>query len=393
MSAAAAAALKAKGNAEFSKGELAAAVSSWTEALSLLDRQPNPQGLHLLYGNRCVALLLVQRRGSCDCFAALFAWCMLPCMRCRAAQHRRPSFPKTAPPCSALLHSSCTVISLQQLSQTMCPYSPWILIPDILLPALSSHSAAAALKLGDFTAALRDAEAALAVEPAWAKALYRKAAALQGLGRRRDAAAAALAAAAAEPSNREVQALLRQLGSDAAAAAPAMSETTAGDGAADDSAAQQHHQQQRRRRQETPSGPGKPPPTAAMLPALLKSGPWEYMPAGAWAVLGGRQAGRRSGAAPCPHAQGAPVAAPPQAPTAACSLSLPACPSCLQPMGPTKTCCCFSTGWETDPPPLPPWPDAWRCRRRRRWRWAGRRRCRSARAGAAGTRLSQTTLS
>ncbi|PSC68906.1 malonate-ligase [Micractinium conductrix] len=191
MSAAAAAALKAKGNAEFSKGELAAAVSSWTEALSLLDRQPNPQGLHLLYGNR----------------------------------------------------------------------------------------AAAALKLGDFTAALRDAEAALAVEPAWAKALYRKAAALQGLGRRRDAAAAALAAAAAEPSNREVQALLRQLGSDAAAAAPAMSETTAGDGAADDSAAQQHHQQQRRRRQETPSGPGKPPPTAAMLPALLKSGPWEYMPA------------------------------------------------------------------------------------------------------------------
>lgn len=115
---------------------------------------------------------------------------------------------------------------------------------------LFGNRAAAQLKVQRPWAALRDAEAALAIEPAWPKALYRKALALQGLGQQAAAAAAAQQALELEPGNRDVQALLRQLQAAAAAeTAPPL---------------------------PSPSAPHKPAPTAALLPPLLGAAPWEY---------------------------------------------------------------------------------------------------------------------
>ncbi|KAL4430866.1 hypothetical protein ABPG75_006122 [Micractinium tetrahymenae] len=175
-----AAALRARGNAQFASGDYAAAQASYSETLRLLDAQADPTGIHVLYGNR----------------------------------------------------------------------------------------AAAALKLGQWAAALQDAEAALAAEPRWAKALYRKAAALQGLGRLAAAAAAARQALQIEPSNREVQAMLRQLeqaqGSDGAA--PGQQHPA---GAAAPAA----------EAELPPTGPRKPAPSAALLPPLLERVPWENVPA------------------------------------------------------------------------------------------------------------------
>lgn len=96
----------------------------------------------------------------------------------------------------------------------------------------------------------------------WVKALYRKAAALQLLGRPGAAAVAAQQAAALDPGNTQVQTLLQQLGPQAAAAAAAESTAAA--------AAAVSGQDGGRRR--------KPPPTAALLPGLLAKAPWEYVP-------------------------------------------------------------------------------------------------------------------
>ncbi|KAI3429303.1 hypothetical protein D9Q98_005398 [Chlorella vulgaris] len=127
---------------------------------------------------------------------------------------------------------------------------------------LHGNRAATHLKLGDAAAALQDAEAALAVEPRWVKALFRKAAALQLLGRPGAAAVAAQQAAALDPGNTQVQTLLQQLGPQAAAAAAAESTAAA--------AAAVSGQDGGRRR--------KPLPTAALLPGLLAKAPWEYVP-------------------------------------------------------------------------------------------------------------------
>ena len=131
----------------------------------------------------------------------------------------------------------------------------------MLTPALCRRRAAAHLRLRDFAAALRDAGAALAVQPRWAKALYRKAAALQGLGQTGPAAAAARQALEVEPANRDVQALLQQLEASAAAdAAPAAAAGGTHAPPAD------------------PNAAAKPAPTAALLPKLLASAPFEYVP-------------------------------------------------------------------------------------------------------------------
>jgi hypothetical protein len=88
----------------------------------------------------------------------------------------------------------------------------------------------------------------------WVKALFRKAAALQGLGQAGAAAAAAQQALLLEPDNREVRALLQQLGPAAAAAQGAAAAAGA-------------------------DAPSKPAPRAALLPPLLAGAPWEYAPA------------------------------------------------------------------------------------------------------------------
>lgn len=110
------------------------------------------------------------------------------------------------------------------------------------------------MKLQRHAAALQDAEASLAAQPGFPKALYRKALALQALGRPEAAAAAAQQALQAEPGSRDAQALLRQLQAAAKAA---------GAGAAPPPSA---------------SAAVKPAPTAALLPPLLAGAPWEYAP-------------------------------------------------------------------------------------------------------------------
>ncbi len=136
---------------------------------------------------------------------------------------------------------------------------------------ICSRRAAAQLKLQDFAAALADSGAALAVQPHWAKALYRKAAALQGLGRIGPAAEVAQQALAAEPSNKGVQALQRQLEAAAAAAAPAVAGAAAAADAAAAGAAAAGPP-------ADPSSPTKPAPTAALLPPLLAGAAFEYVP-------------------------------------------------------------------------------------------------------------------
>lgn len=129
--------------------------------------------------------------------------------------------------------------------------------------------AASALKLGQWASALQDTEAALAAEPRWVKAMYRRAAALQGLGRLAPAVAAAQQALQIEPSNREVQALLKQLqqAQSSHVAAPGQQQELAETAAPPAAGALLH------------SGPAKPPPTAALLPPLLARSPWEHVPA------------------------------------------------------------------------------------------------------------------
>lgn len=92
------------------------------------------------------------------------------------------------------------------------------------------------------------------MQPRWNKALYRKAAALQGLGQIGAAVEAAKEALAVEPGNRDVQALLRQLEASQAAAAPASGPPA------------------------DPSAATKPAPTVALLPPLLAGAQFEYVP-------------------------------------------------------------------------------------------------------------------
>lgn len=210
-----AAALKARGNAQFAAGDYAAAQASYTEAIRALDAQENPQGLHLLFGNRRAGYYAeagVQRRHR-----------VLPQPRCR----------RVAAPRSALPNS------------------------------LFCCRAASALKLGQWAAALQDTEAALAAEPRWVKAMYRKAAALQGLGQLGAAAAAAQEALRIEPSNRELQALQKQL--EQAQGSNAVAPEQRQGGAA---AAPPH------------CGPRRAAPTVALLPPPLARSPWEYVPSG-----------------------------------------------------------------------------------------------------------------
>lgn len=96
------------------------------------------------------------------------------------------------------------------------------------------------------------------MQPHWAKALYRKAAALQGLGQLAAAVEAAQQALSAEPGNKDVQALLKQL--EAAVAAGASTAGAAKGPPAD------------------PSAASKRAPTAALLPPLLAGAPFEYVP-------------------------------------------------------------------------------------------------------------------
>lgn len=63
-----AAALKARGNAQFAAGDYAAAQASYSEAIRALDAQADPQGLHLIYGNRRAVLL------CSGCSSSLPAW-------------------------------------------------------------------------------------------------------------------------------------------------------------------------------------------------------------------------------------------------------------------------------------------------------------------------------
>ncbi|GBG30114.1 Protein kinase, putative [Hondaea fermentalgiana] len=89
-----------------------------------------------------------------------------------------------------------------------------------LLPALLCNRAAALAKLGDFEAALRDAEQAVALRPAWVKAHHRKAQALAELGLLEEARDAYCVAADLEPDNswlrRRVETLEKQTGSKSA---------------------------------------------------------------------------------------------------------------------------------------------------------------------------------
>lgn len=331
-----ASALKARGNAQFAAGDYAAAQASYSEAIRALDAQEDPHGLHLIYGNRRVALSLLQDAAPC---------------------HRPGRVAEAAT-------ASCSLTSP---------------------PLTCKCRAAAALKQSQWAAALQDAETALAAEPRWAKALYRKAAALQGLGQLAAAAAAAQQALQIEPSNREVQALLKQLQRSQGA-----NGGTAG-------------QQQRPVQAAARAGVAGPAPIAELLPPLLARAPWEHVAApdgadenlllllhglgdrpGAFASLARRMALPQVGSQRArPHAGLPPMPAPQLLPP-----PLPLRRLALR--GGALVSCCWCAMPRTRRPPYAP--TARRaCCRRPPWRWAARRRCPSATAGAAGTPPSPPT--
>lgn len=340
--------LKAVGNAAFSSGHYAAACEHYGAAIALLDQHPSPgRELAVLYCNRWVLCVGCTR-------------CLYNCQM--AVMRRWPvAYPDSRP------------LPADQPA-----------VPALLLP----NRAAAHLKLRDFAAALQDCGAALAVQPRWAKALYRKAAALQGLGQLAGAVEAAQQALSAEPNNKDVHALLKQLEAAVAAAAPT-------GGAAKGPPAD-------------PSVASKPAPTAALLPPLLAGAPFEYVPPADGIHENLLLLFHGLGDKPAAFSRMARQMALPQARMPAALLRLTAYragfPIChfaallggrAVPQsawnGAAHACTvCLQLQHTSLPPPCASSDNHW-CRLPR-WRWAAPRRCHSATAGAAGT-LCLTTSS